>query len=123
MKDLGERNWLLNLKIKRDEMEKTISFSQESYIDKIIAHFNLQDSKTHTTPLDPNTILSKDNFPTTENEKQAMEKIPYRQAIGSLMWAAVATHPDISFAVSLLSQFLEYPGITHWNAFKRVLSI
>jgi hypothetical protein len=72
MKDLGEIHWLLNLKIEREETEKTISFSQESYIDKIIAWFNLQDSKTHTTPLDPNTKLSKDNCPTTEKEKQAM---------------------------------------------------
>jgi len=62
--------------------------------------------------------LSKDNCPTNDNEKKAMEKIPYRQAIGSLMWAAVATCPDISFAVSLLSQFLENPGIMHWNMVK-----
>jgi hypothetical protein len=49
-----------------------------------------------------------------------MSKIPYRQAIGSLMWAAVATRPDIAFAVSLLSQFLENPGGTHWTAVKCV---
>ena len=50
-----------------------------------------------------------------------MEKVTYRQAIGSLMWAAVATRLDIAFAVSLLSQFLENPGEVHWNAVKRVL--
>ena len=64
----------------------------------------------------------------TEPEKEDMKKIAYRQAIGSLMWTAVATWPDISritqievhtgslpyrtkleiaFAMSLLSQFLE----------------
>ena len=50
-----------------------------------------------------------------------MEKVPYRQAIGSLMWAAVATQPDNAFAVSLLSQFLENPGEMHWNVTKSVL--
>ena len=50
-----------------------------------------------------------------------MEKVPYRQAIRSLMWAAVATQPDIAFAVSLLSQFLENLGEVYWNAVKRVL--
>jgi hypothetical protein len=64
--------------------------------------------------------LSKDNFPTTEKDKQAIKKNFSRQAIGSLMCAAVATRPDISFAVSLLSQFLKNPGITHWNTVKRV---
>ena len=50
-----------------------------------------------------------------------MSKIPYREAIGSLMWAAVATRPDIAFTVSLLSQFLENPGKIHWKAVKRVM--
>ena len=50
-----------------------------------------------------------------------MTKIPYRQAIGSLMWATVATRPDIAFAVSVLSQFLENPGRIHWEAIKRVI--
>jgi len=50
-----------------------------------------------------------------------MERVPYQQAIGSLMWAAVATRPDIAFAVSLLSQFLENLGQIHWDAVKRVL--
>ena len=49
-----------------------------------------------------------------------MAKIPYREAIGSLMYAAIATRPDISFAVSTLSQFLENPGESHWEAVKRV---
>ena len=30
----------------------------------------------------------------TEPEKEDMKKIAYRQAIGSLMWTAVATWPD-----------------------------
>ena len=47
-----------------------------------------------------------------------MEKVPYRQVIRSLMCAAIATQPDIAFAVSLLSQFLENPGKVHWNAVK-----
>jgi hypothetical protein len=36
------------------------------------------------------------------------------------MYVAIATHPDISFAVSCLSQFLENPGEAHWQAVKRV---
>ena len=37
------------------------------------------------------------------------------------MWDTVATQPDIAFAVSLLSQFLENPGEVHWKAVKRVM--
>jgi Reverse transcriptase (RNA-dependent DNA polymerase) len=121
MKDLGEIHWLLNLKIERDWDTKTIAISQAAYIDCIIDRFNLQDAKSCATPLDPNLKLSKDKCPETERGKEAMAKIPYRQVIASLMWAAVATQPDIAFAVSTLSQFLENPGGPHWNAAKRVL--
>jgi len=49
-----------------------------------------------------------------------MKKIPYHEAIGSLIYAAIATCPDITFAISILSQFLENPGEVHWEAIKRV---
>ena len=91
MKDLGELHWLLNLKIKQDRTSKSISFSQEAYIDKVLSQFNLQDLKMHIIPIDPNIHLSKDQYPSTDEEKVAMSKIPYREAIGSLMWAEVAT--------------------------------
>ena len=54
MKDIGELHWLMNLKIKWNRTSKLISFSQEAYIDKMISQFHLEDSKLHTTPIDPN---------------------------------------------------------------------
>ena len=85
MKDLGKLHWLLNLKIKWDRTYKSISFTQEAYIDKILSQVNLEDSKTHATPIDLNTQLPKDQCSSTNNEKIAMLKIPYREVIGSLM--------------------------------------
>jgi hypothetical protein len=50
-----------------------------------------------------------------------MKNIPYRETIRSLMYAALGTRPDIAFTVSFLSQFMQNPGRTHWEAMKRVL--
>jgi hypothetical protein len=50
-----------------------------------------------------------------------MKNVPYCQAVGSLIWAAIATRPDITFAVLLLSQFMENPSEAHWEVIKRVL--
>ena len=36
------------------------------------------------------------------------------------MYAAIATHPNITFAVSSLSQFLNNLGDAHWEAVKRI---
>ena len=50
-----------------------------------------------------------------------MKNAPYQQAIGSLMYAALATRPDIMYSVSLLSRFMKDPGRVHWAAVKRVI--
>jgi hypothetical protein len=49
-----------------------------------------------------------------------MHDIPYRESIGSFMYASLVTRPDITFAVSRLSKFLEKPGMAHWDALRCV---
>jgi hypothetical protein len=58
--------------------------------------------------------------PQSEEEQEVMKSIPYQQAIGSLLFAAQVSRPDISFAVNTLSQFNHNPGKAHWIAVKRV---
>jgi hypothetical protein len=53
--------------------------------------------------------------------KDAKDQLKYSQIIGSLMYLASATRPDISFAVSKLSQFVSNPGDVHWQALEKVL--
>jgi hypothetical protein len=48
--------------------------------------------------------------------------VPYREAIGSLMYLMVGTRPDFAFAMSELSKFVESPTTLQWNAVKRVLT-
>ena len=49
-----------------------------------------------------------------------MRNIPYQEAVGSLMYAVVATRPDIAYAVSYLARFMLNPGRVHWEAVKKV---
>jgi hypothetical protein len=49
-----------------------------------------------------------------------MRGIPYHEAIGSLMYASLGTHPDITFAVQTVSRFTTNPGLPHWEAVKRI---
>src|SRR5271156_1390965 len=119
--DLGSILWLLGLAIGRDRTARTLFISQQSYIEFIIRHFNLEDAKPLTIPIDSNISLSKDNCPKTDEVKATMKGVPYREAIGALNWLAVASRPDIAFVVGQLAQFLENPGRVHWEAAKQVM--
>ena len=50
-----------------------------------------------------------------------MRHVPYKEAIRSLMYAAIGSRPDIAFAVSYLARFMQNPGTAHWEAVKRVI--
>src|SRR5258708_11383364 len=50
-----------------------------------------------------------------------MEHTPYRELVGSLNYLAIATCPDISFAIGILASFLDCYRDEHWNAAIRVL--
>src|SRR6266498_2871480 len=112
MKDLGETDVILNIKLNKDE--SGITLSQSHYVEKILSRFGFMDSKPSPTPYDPSVTLRK-------NQRIARDQMRYSQIIGSLMYLASATRPDISFAVRKLSRFVSNPGDDHWRALKRVI--
>jgi hypothetical protein len=118
--DLGPIHWLLGIKITCDREARTISLSQTSYINTILSRFSLSNAKPVASPITPGAIYSKTDTPSDATQVAHMKKTPYREAVGSLMYAAVATRPDITFAISTLSQFLDNLGEIHWEAVKRV---
>src|SRR5260370_42065800 len=81
--------------------------------------FNHDHSRQIVTPLDFNTSLSKvENM--SQQEKDYMSSVPYLSAVGSLMYLAIGSYPDIAFAVGLLSWFNSCPAKVHWNAIQCV---
>jgi hypothetical protein len=90
------------------------------YIEELLERFHMQDANTADTPMDV-TPLSKEMGPKTEEERRELGDIPYREIIGSLLYIARCTRPDIAFAVNVLSRFSTNPGRPHWTAAKRVI--
>jgi len=68
--------------------------------------------------MDLNIHYSSVQSPGTTEEIVDMQDVPYHEAIGSLMYLALVTRPDITFVVSVLSCFGMNPGSVHWNAMK-----
>jgi hypothetical protein len=120
--DLGEAKFCVGIAIERDWASHHIYLSQTALIDRILAQFGMTDANPVSTPMEAGTILSRSpSTPVTAQEELELKAIPYRRLVGRLMYLAVATRPDISLAVTKLSQFLDCYHFLHWLAAKRVL--
>ncbi|GBM59319.1 Retrovirus-related Pol polyprotein from transposon TNT 1-94 [Araneus ventricosus] len=113
IKDLGKLNFCLGIEFSQNVKNGQITMSQSKYIGNVLEKFNMQDAKTVKSPLDPSVKLTNEMCPKTESEKAEMSLYPYRSLIGSLMYLAICTRPDICHTVSYLSQFNENPGMSH----------
>ncbi|UYV77760.1 hypothetical protein LAZ67_15002179 [Cordylochernes scorpioides] len=95
----GSVNFFVGLQIEQSEDRASIFIHQSSYIDKILSKFNMADCIPASVPMDPSVILTKQDCPTPE-QKEKMPKFPFREAVGSLMFASCVSRPDITYAVS-----------------------
>jgi Reverse transcriptase (RNA-dependent DNA polymerase)/Pol polyprotein, beta-barrel domain len=119
--DHGEVQEYLGITIERDRVNRTVSLSQTAYIEEITKRLKLLHAHPVYTPLDSHVTLSQDMCPQTVKEKEKTKGVPYRTAIGSVMYAALCTRPDVAFAVSHLSQFNANPGQAHWTQAQQVI--
>jgi hypothetical protein len=105
MKDLGEADIILNIKLVR-ESNGEVTLSQPHYVEKILSRFGYSNYKPISTTYDASIILRK-------NKRIIRDQLRYSQIIGSLIYLASATRPDISFAISKLSRFVSNMGDYH----------
>lgn len=118
IKDLGEAKWILNMLITRNREARTVSLSQEVYVKSIVERFGLSESNPCPTPcivdrLTPQEIKHDEVL-------VAAGKKYYQSMVGSLMYAAVTTRPDISYAVNMLARNNAEPHNHHITRAKRV---
>jgi len=117
MKYLGKIHYGLGIEFHQDRNEGKIFMSQRKYTQDILRRFGMENSKPVSTPIEVGMKLKKPEV-VNVGEKQTF---PYQRLIGSLMYLAVSTRPDIAYAVNSLSQFNTCYTTEHWVAAKRVL--
>lgn len=121
IKDLGAVKHLLGMEIAYDMSSREMTITQTQYINTITERFNQANARDTMNPCDPSVKLSKANCPKDDEEKERMSKKPYRSLVGCLMYVAQCTRPDVAYAVTHLSRFMENPGQEHWLAAIKIL--
>ena len=121
MSDLEELHFCLGVEFVRDRVARTITMSQGKYVVDVLKQFGMEDCKAVGTPLDMNSKLVKLSEEEYALESQSMIEIPYKQAVGSLMYAMIVTRPDLAYPISCVSQHMARLGSMHWIAVKRIM--
>ncbi|KAK6151368.1 hypothetical protein DH2020_014003 [Rehmannia glutinosa] len=107
IKDLGFAKYFLGLEIARSETGTYIN--QRKYILDILTDIGLTNCKPYSTPLPLGLKLTGDAG------ELLSDPATYRRLIGHLLYLNF-TRPDITFAVQQLSQFVNSPRKSHWDA-------
>lgn len=81
----------------------------------------MQDSHGVSTPIASGIKLEKPSQVASGIEQKELDRIPYEQVVGSLIFLACLTRPDLSYAVHLVSQFMSDYRHEHWVQVKRIL--
>ena len=124
MKDLGQVHHILGCEVIRDSNTNTLFLTQRRYILSTVKRFlnttDLHKVGLNASPMEasiPLRMVDIDESPESQNQ---MKSIPYREAIGSLLWLVAGTRADIAFAVQTCAKFSCKPHMKHWKAVLRI---
>jgi len=112
----------VGMEIARDRKERKIFVNQSGFARTMLSRFDMQSCVHKDVPANSNIHLTGAMSPNTEWGRQQMAKIPYRSAVGCLLYLSTVSRPDLAFIVGILSRSCENPGMTHWTAVLQVFS-
>ena len=111
MKDLGPLTYFLGISFKCEDGR--IMLNQSLYLEKLLKRYQMDNCKPRSTPCESksSTLLSV----------RYNDVAKYREMVGTLIYAMCGTRPDISYAVTKLSQHLSCPNQDDWKMLNHVL--
>ena len=110
-------DYYVGFQVHHNPLTHTIHINQTRYLTDILQRFHLDQANTVSTPADTHLPLQES---LGDNDLTLSSSIPYREAVGCLMYAMVLTRPNIAFVVSRVAKFTSKPRNSHWTAIKRI---
>jgi hypothetical protein len=118
MTDLKTPKKFLGIEITRTD--NFIFINQQSFIIKMLEKFNLQNCNPTRTPSITQEGEQKAKRRKLNDSELDISKIPFRQAVGSLLYLANCTRPDITFIVNRISRKQDKYEYCDWLEIKKV---
>lgn len=124
MSSLGELKWFLGIHVLRDRSQKRLWLSQAAYVEKIANQYEIDlNGRLPDTPMAESELLPLPSILPSSLPRIADRSsvLRYQRKMGSMLYAATTTRPDIAFAVSRLARFNQNPSQDHHRAADRVI--
>ena len=112
-KFLGIAKYVLGLEI--EQTPRGIRLSQRAYTRRILERFGMSECHPVGTPLPPGT------YPRRAVDTEPHDQKQYQSIVGSIMYLAIGTRPDLAFTCSILGQYSSRPNQEHHTAAKHAL--
>jgi hypothetical protein len=94
---------------------------QQTYVKKLLRTFNMDNANALSAPMIGKSRTEDDPYRPTDDDEEKIDKPQYLAAVGTLLYLATNTRPDISFAVSVLARHSQKPTSRHWQGVKHLL--
>jgi hypothetical protein len=125
---MGVMDWYLGMRYKRNTTTGVITLDKSKYAAVVLTRFKdfYRKQAFTDTPMEESIKLPK----WTKEYQQLLsprcqeyvKKYPYRQVVGSLLYLAIWTRPDIIFAVHTVAKHSNHPTLETVHACNRILS-
>lgn len=112
MTDLKEIKLFLGMRIERNN--ESIAMDQSSYVKSILSKFNMSECKPNKTPLTEKIDYER------LNDDQKYDA-PCQNLLGCLMYLMLCTRPDLSYAINLISRFVNKNNEMVWQYLKGIM--
>jgi hypothetical protein len=115
LQDMGEINQFLGMEFTINRKDKSMYIHQTKYLKNIKKRFHKDKLTPVSTPVELGVNLEK-----SEDKASKEDILTYQQQVGALLYLAIKTRPDISFAVNRCARYMANPNTTHFRALDRI---
>lgn len=119
--DLGKLHQLLAVKFERSQDGRKFKLTQRAYTKRVLRRFGMENCTPVRTPMMENYHAMVGCVSPTDEDRKQVAKVPYREVLGSLLYLARRTRPDISLAVGILCRSSHDPTMGQWMSVLRIL--